>query len=133
MQQQQQIFTSKAALVTKMRAQITRDEKQAARALIRIYNYQVEDEKKSRDVKYHNNVGFMPQDAKLLSGIACWVLAGHALTERQFNAVKDRIAKYAGQLVNQAIERGLIVKWGHMYVWGQQLKDVLPHCAKKAV
>ena len=119
---EQQVFTSKTQLIEKMRAQITRDEKQAARALIRIYNYQVTDEKKSRDVKYHNNVGFMPQDAKLLSGIACWVLAGHTLTEKQFNAVKDRIAKYAGQLVNQAISRGLIVKWGHIYVWGKQLQ-----------
>lgn len=128
---EQQVFTSKAALVEKMRAQITRDEKQAARALVRIYSYQVEDEKKRRDVRYRNNVGFMPQDAKLLSGIACWVLAGHELTEKQFNAVKDRIAKYAGQLVNQALRRGLIMKWGHIYVWGQQLKDVLPHCVKE--
>lgn len=123
-------FTSKEALIEKMRLQITRDERMAARALIRIYDNQVADEKQARDVKYRNGVGFVPQDAKLLSGIARWVLAGHTLTEKQFDAVKDRIAKYAGQLVDQAIRRGLIVKWGHKYVWGQQLKNVLPHHVK---
>lgn len=114
-------FTSKTSLVAAMRSQITSDEARAARALLRIYQYQTLDEKSSRDVKHRNGCGFMPQDAKLLSGIACWVLAGHALTPKQFDAVRNRIGKYAGQLVDQAIARGLIQKHGANYLWGKAL------------
>lgn len=115
-------FTSKEALTAAMREQITRDGKRAARALIRIYQYQAHDEKKARDVRFRNGVGFVPCDARLLSGIACWVLAGHELTEKQFACVKDRIGKYAGQLVEQAISRGLIQKVGKSYLWGKALQ-----------
>lgn len=115
-------FTSKEALATAMREQITRDGIRAARALVRIYQYQAQDEKRARDVRYRNGVGFMPQDAKLLTGIACWVLAGHTLTEKQFACVRDRIGKYAGQLVDQAISRGLIQKVGKEYLWGKALQ-----------
>lgn len=115
-------FTSKESLTAAMREQITRDGKRAACALVRIYQYQAQDEKKARDVRYRNGVGFMPQDARFLTGIACWVLAGHELTERQFECVKDRIGKYAGQLVEQAIRRGLIKKVGKQYLWGKALQ-----------
>lgn len=115
-------YTSKEALAAAMREQITRDGIRAARALVRIYQYQSHDEKQSRDVRHRNGVGFMPHDAKLLSGIACWVLAGHTLTEKQFACVRDRIGKYAGQLVEQAISRGLIRKVGKEYLWGKALQ-----------
>lgn len=115
-------FTSKEALTAAMREQITRDEARAARALVRVYQYQAQDEKRARDVRHRNGVGFMPQDAKLLTGIACWVLAGHTLTEKQFACVRDRIGKYAGQLVEQAISHGLIKKVGKQYLWGKALQ-----------
>lgn len=115
-------YTSKSALVAAMREQITRDEPHVRRALIRIYNNQVGDEKRSRSVRYRNGKGFKPQDAKMLTGIACWVIAGHTLTERQFNAVRQRIVKYAAQLVDQAIEWGWIQKRGREYVYGSALK-----------
>ena len=117
------MYTSKASLVDAMRQQITSSPSQAAKALVRVYEYQTEDEKQARDVKSHNGVGFKPQDAKLLSGIAVWVLSGKALTPRQYEAVRKMIGKYAGQLVDQAISRGLIQKVDGKYLYGKDLVE----------
>lgn len=114
-------ITSKDGLVSKMRAQITRDATQAARALLAIYRNQTMTEQRDRATRHRNGIGFTPIDAEFLTGIACWVKAGHALTPRQFEAVRDRIGKYAGQLVTQSLQRGTIVKQGRVYLWGAQL------------
>ena len=65
----------------------------------------------------YNGVGFNGHDAKVLSDMAQLSLRGVRLSDRQMRLIKARIGKYAGQLVNLSISKGLIRKEGKNYVW----------------
>jgi hypothetical protein len=111
------IYTSKEQLTNQMRVQITSSDAQALKALQRIYQYQTAQEKRIGDTCEYNGVGFNGHDAKILSDMAAISIRGVVLSEKQMKLIKARIGKYAGQLVNQSISRGLIRKEGKTYVW----------------
>jgi len=110
-------YTSKEQLTTAMRNQITGSDAQALKALKRIYEYQTAQEKRIGDTCEYNGVGFNGHDAKVLSDMAQLSLRGVNLSEKQMRLIKARIGKYAGQLVNLSISKGLIRKEGKNYVW----------------
>lgn len=110
-------YTSLEALISKMKVQITTKNDQTVKALLRIYANQTNYEKQSENTVYRNNVGFIPQDAKLLSSMAYFKIKNGFLTEKQIKLIQPMIAKYAGQLVRCSIAEGKIRKVGKNYVY----------------
>lgn len=109
-------FTSKEQLARKLREQITGSDFQAIKALRRIYEFQTQHEKVIGETCEYNGVGFNGQDSKSLSYMA--VLSYKtSLTDKQMKFIKARIGKYAMQLVNHSISKGLIRKEGKNYIW----------------
>lgn len=98
----------KKELVEKMRKQIVEKDNQAITALYRIYEYQTSDEQKQHSTHIYNGVGFTKADAKTLSSLIAFKNKTGFLTPKQIKLLKYRIGKYAGQLVNISIQRGLI-------------------------
>ena len=110
-------YTTLKELRNKMESQITRDKDMATKALLKIYEYQTKDEKESKNVFHHNNMGFTPLDAKFLSSIAENLKKGYKMTDNQFYYVQKKIGKYAGQLVKISISAGKIRKEGKNYIY----------------
>jgi hypothetical protein len=111
-------FSSKKEIIDRLRNQIEVKDSTAIHALTFIYNKQVADEQHQEIVKYHNGVGFKPQDAKKGSGLAKWYLDKGFLTEKQIACVKKMVTKYAGQIVELKINDGEIkqIKRGE-WIW----------------
>ena len=112
-------FSSKKEIVERLRKQIEIKDATAIHALTFIYDKQVADEQRQETVKYRNNVGFRPQDAKKGSGLAKWYLDKGFLTVKQIDCVKKLVSKYAGQIVELKISDGEIkqIKRGE-WIWG---------------
>ena len=103
-------FTSKHEIIEKLRKQIEDKDATAIHTLLFVYDKQVADEKRSESVRYHNGVGFKPQDAKMGSSLATWYKSKKFFTPKQMIAVKRIVAKYAGQVVEAKICSGEIYK-----------------------
>lgn len=110
-------YTSFESLVSKMKVQITTKNDQTVKALLRIYANQTNYEKQSKNTIYRNHVGFIPQDAKMLSSMANFHIKNGFLTEKQIKLIQPMIAKYAGQLVRCSIAEGKIRKVGKNYIY----------------
>lgn len=84
---------------------IDRDDKAVARAVVRIYQRQTQDEQRVSETKHHNTIGFNASDAKYLSMVARYVLANGAITE-EYHLAKSRklIRRYWRQLIEIADE-----------------------------
>lgn len=104
------VFNSKAQIERAIKKQITSNPQQAIKAMLRIYQYQSEDEKKDLQTKHSNGVGFTAADSYILSSFSRQVLGGRQLSERQLNILFSKIGKYALQLATHAIENGIYVK-----------------------
>ena len=107
---------SKAELVERMRHQITEKSDQAIKALLRLHEYQTTSEQITRDTHVMNGVGFSKADAKVLTSLVNFHKKTGFLTPKQKKLLQHRIGKYAGQLVNLSIDRGLIKKTSSGYV-----------------
>lgn len=71
------------------------------RAIVAVWKYQTEEEKRIGETKVHNNVGFTGADAKILSSFAIRIFNSnrYSLTEKQLKVAFKLMPKYAGQLV----------------------------------
>lgn len=110
-------YTSIESLISKMKVQITTKNEQTVKALLRIYENQTHDEKQTENTVYHNNIGFIPQDAKFLSSMADFRIKNGFLSEKQIKLIQPMMAKYAGQLVRCSIAEGKIRKEGKNYIF----------------
>lgn len=86
-----------------IRANIMVSDAWAIRALLAIYSRQTSDEKANGQTRYENSVGFSGVDAEILSSFAEQVIRNRAagvrvLSDRQFEILRPRIARYSGQL-----------------------------------
>lgn len=84
------------------------------RALLLLLARQTQDERTQEQTKHHNNIGFMPMHAKMMTSFAKQIQRstrpkGERLSEKQHNwlLVKDsggtpRIGKYTRQLIEEA-------------------------------
>ena len=111
------VFGSKKEIVEKLRKQIAEKDSTAIHTLMFVFDKQVEDEQDHEVVKYHNGVGFKPQDAKMGSSFAKWYKEKGFFTAKQLNVVKRMVAKYAGQVVEAKIGDGAIVKEKDGWIW----------------
>lgn len=111
------VYTNKNEIVADLKAQLSTSQKQIEKAILRIYEYQTKDEQYSKVVRHYNLVGFRACDARILSSFAQYLLKGYHLSEKQMAIAKRKMPVYAGQLVRQSIEKGLIYKTKDGYVF----------------
>ena len=110
-------YTTKAQLVSALRTQLTKNSDRAIKALMTLFDYQTQDEQVEGKTKHSNGVGFMQRDDRILTSLALFYRDRGFLTQAQINILISRISKYAGQLVNHSIAKGMIKKDGRSYVF----------------
>lgn len=110
-------FASKKEIVARLKKQIAEKDSTAIHTLLFVFNNQVEDEQNLEMVKYHNKIGFKPQDAKKGSSFAKWYKEKGFFTKKQLDVVKRMVEKYAGQVVESKICTGEIVKENGSWIW----------------
>ena len=104
-------FKSKKEIQDAIKKQITTNDKQAIKALLRIYEYQTASEQESMYVYNRNNVGFTKTDSSYLSKmVKDYYRYNHYLNPKIMDRLKRSIGKYAGQLVRIAISKGIYEK-----------------------
>lgn len=108
-------FRSKKEIEKAIRQSITKDIRRAIKALLRLYEYQMESEKELGISKTKNGVGFNVIDAKMFTNFCNIINNRKYLSLRQRELLFKRIGKYAGQLTRQAISKNLYVKEGKVW------------------
>jgi len=112
-------FNSKREIVEKLKKQIVEKDSTAINTLVLVYANQMEDEQRHETVKYHNGIGFKPQDARMGCSLVKWYKDKRFFTAKQMNAVKRMVQKYAGQVVEAKICEGEIKQLGRGdWIWG---------------
>lgn len=83
-----------------MRKVLDSSDEQLMKAVVQLYNYQTEDEKKGRETIHDNAVGFNKPDASFLTGMARLYLSkGLAgMTKNQIERTRKLMHKYVSQL-----------------------------------
>lgn len=92
-------LTTDVARIIFLKEKLASDWAWASRGLLAIYQKQTFDEQQARDVKWHNGVGFRPQDADFMTGMAKRVQNNQHLTDKQKYYIFKIMPKYARQLV----------------------------------
>lgn len=108
-------YKNKKEIEAAIRAAITTERNRAIKALLRIYEYQTEDEKACGTVDNLNGVGFVGTDAELLTSFCKQYEIKKTLSDKQMAILFKKIGKYAGQLTRQAISKNLYVKEGKVW------------------
>lgn len=108
-------YKSKKEIEMAIKAVITTERDRAIKAMLRIYEYQTEDEKACGTVDNLNGVGFAGTDAELLTSFCKQFERRKSLTDKQVAILFKKIGKYAGQLTRQAISKNLYVKEGKVW------------------
>lgn len=90
--------TTKKARIAFIRNAMNSDARQAVRGMLRIFEYQTEDEKRTESTRDHNGVGFTGVDGEILSSFAKQVMAGRTMSPKQMNLIFKKMPKYAKQL-----------------------------------
>lgn len=101
---------SKRKLLAGLRYQITHDDEKLQRALLLVYSFQTKDELTKNKSIYCNNVGFSKRDAQFLSGCSKYAQSHGELPSYRIPIIRNKMKKYAGQILASSIERGLIVQ-----------------------
>lgn len=108
-------YKSKKEIEMAIKAAITTERDRAIKAMLRIYEYQTEDEKACGKVDNLNGVGFAGTDAELLTSYCKQYEKRKTLSDKQMAILFKKIGKYAGQLTRQAISKNLYVKEGKVW------------------
>lgn len=109
-------FNSKKALQDAIKKQIISNDAQSIKAMMKIYAYQTADEKFTGMTYDSNGVGFNGNDSNILTSFCEQYKKSRYLSPKQLSIVKKKIGKYAGQIVNHAIEKGIWVKKENQWV-----------------
>jgi hypothetical protein len=80
-------------------------DKAVERALLSLYQRQEPDEQAARETLKKNDVGFNAADARTLSNYAKIVSLGGTLPPEQMKEARQRVLKYAGQLLSIALAK----------------------------
>ena len=73
-----------------------------AKSILKLYEYQTDDEQNNGTSSKNNGYGFNKFDAEFLSSIAQWILSGKKLTQKQLETSRKRLLKYSEQLAKIA-------------------------------
>lgn len=96
------MLTTKTWTKEQIKHLLETSDKMVHRSIVKLYEKQTEDEKRSGGTKYHNNIGFNGIDAPLLTSFAKQILAGKTLTKKQMYYARKKIMKYSTQLTKIA-------------------------------
>lgn len=110
-------YTSKNDLVSYLREQLSVRDNQAVKGLMTVFANQTESEQESGDTHYNNGVGFTPSDAPLLTSFAMQYKSRKFLSDKQMVVLKKKMPKYARQLIEGSLKKGLIVKENGFYTF----------------
>lgn len=103
-------YTNLDAIVEDWKVKLATDRAWIEKGIIRIFEYQTASEQHNENVNNHNNVGFTPADAKMLSSFAKQLKYrnNYHLSPKQLTYAAHRMPKYARQLLKQSIAKGII-------------------------
>ena len=103
-------YTNLDAIVEDWKVKLATDRAWIEKGIIRIFEYQTASEQHNENVNNHNNVGFTPADAKMLSSFAKQLKYrnNYHLSPKQLAYAAHRMPKYARQLLKQSIAKGII-------------------------
>lgn len=90
-----------------MRTQLETNDKWALRGLVKIYQYQTEEEKNAYQTIDDNGVGFSGVDSEILTSFANQYLRYGRLSPKQMALLKKKIKKYWRQLLAISDEKKL--------------------------
>lgn len=90
---------TKAQIKGFVKLKLSTDPVWAARALVKIYQFQTLDEQKSQSTVYYNGVGFSGTDGRILTSIAKQLLKYGRISEKQMNIVFKKMPKYWNQII----------------------------------
>ena len=76
------------------------------RAILKLHQYQTQDEQETRTTVERNGCGFSSVDADFGSKLARWLLDGHKFTPRQLAVARKIALKYTKQLTAIANQSG---------------------------
>ena len=89
--------------VDEIKINLQKNTKWLYKGILAIYNNQTDDEQISRVTNHTNNIGFNKFDADFLSGMAKLILDNRYLTVKQLETSRNKMIKYANQLLKIAI------------------------------
>ena len=112
-----EFYTSVDEIVKAWKEKLATNPTWIEKGIVRIYECQTSDEQHNQDVRNNNGVGFTTGDAYILSSFAQQLKFRHNyhLSPKQLTIAAKKMPKYARQLANQAIEKGLMVKDNGMW------------------
>jgi len=102
-------ITTKKQLIDTFRSQIRTNPHQATKALLFMYNRYMEAENGATCIK--------KSDISMLCRLARHYNSYKILSAYQMELAMQLLQKYATQIMNSSLERGLIRKEGKCYVW----------------
>jgi hypothetical protein len=71
----------------------------AKHALLKIFEFQTQEEQRSKDTMFHNGVGFTGTDGRILSSLASQLQKKKYLSDKQMALVFKKMPKYWIQVV----------------------------------
>lgn len=90
---------SKTQIKEFVKKKLSTDPKWAQHALLKIYEFQTQEEQRVKNTIYHNGVGFTGTDGRILTSFAKQLLKKHTLSEKQMAIVFKKMPKYWIQVV----------------------------------
>jgi hypothetical protein len=90
---------SKTQIREFVKTKLSTDPVWARHALLKIFEFQTQDEQRAKDTKYHNGVGFTGTDGRILSSLATQLQRRKYLSDKQMALVFKKMPKYWIQVV----------------------------------
>jgi len=85
---------SKIQIKEFVKKKLSSDPRWAQHALLKIFEFQTQDEQRAKDTKYHNGVGFTGTDGRILSSLATQLQKKRYLSDKQMALVFKKMPKY---------------------------------------
>ena len=101
---------TKGAIKAFVKSKLGTSDNWAKTALLRIYDYQTNEEQRDGYTKVYNGVGFTGCDGEILSSFAQQLLTKGYLSPKQTILVKRKMPKYWSQIVGLSNEQALIAQ-----------------------
>lgn len=91
---------TKKEIKSYFKAQLATSAAWAIKGMLKIYEFQTNDEKAAETTRYNNDVGFSGCDANILSSFCQQIERGRTLSPKQMALVFKKMPKYWSQLLS---------------------------------
>ena len=95
-------LTTQKEKIAFLKEKLATNTKWAVKGMLRIYEFQTQDEKEIGTTVQHNNVGYSGAHAEIMSSFSVQVIKGRSLSPKQIQIVHRIMPKYARQLMRIA-------------------------------